>query len=65
MSRPFYHCLRWAVSDSGPLPPCIGAAHSAVNILIVVVEKIVSLGTGGDTHTHAHVHSDTLTIVFS
>ena len=22
-SRPIYHCLRWAVSDSGPLPPCL------------------------------------------
>ena len=22
MSRPNYYCLRWAVSDSGPLPPC-------------------------------------------
>ena len=22
-SRPVYHSLRWAVSDSGPLPPCM------------------------------------------
>ena len=39
-SRPIYHCLRWAVSDSGPLPPCL--------------ETSEPLGTGVDTHTHTH-----------
>ena len=22
ISRPNHHCLRWAVSDGGPIPPC-------------------------------------------
>ena len=48
ISRPNHHCLRWAVNDGGPLPPCC--------------LKFCVRAPGRFTHTHTHLPTQAGTV---